>query len=178
MESSKTTTGQELTAPPQVLDLSPSGRAMDIIDICEAVADGHDIGAVAGRYGLTRGKMMRWILALQDRHDRFKVAERARHEAIDAGMAQLLFEASTFEPEMAFDNEWNLKDLDQVPPDVRRCITKVKKTTHKDGSSTVEVGLVDRLRAVEMLSSMRGLFKKDVNVNMSFTQLVEKAIAR
>lgn len=157
----------------------PGGlKTVDIVDVCEAVADGNDIGAVAGRYGMTRGQMMRWIVEDPARYDRYKVAERARGEAIDAGMAQSLFEVATFEPGMIFENDWKLKDLDKIDPVVRRCIQKVKQRTDKDGFVTTEVVLLDRLRAIEMLAQMRGLFKKDVNVNMSFTQLVEKAIAR
>lgn len=146
--------------------------------VCERVADGDDIGVVAAAYGWRRGQMMRWITQSPDRLEAYKLAERARGEAIDAACQQALWEIACMSPGEVMDDDWELKNQSEVDPRALRCVSGVTVRTDKDGNKTVSVKFNDKLRAIELLGKMRGLFKNDINVNLSFSSLVERAMTR
>lgn len=96
---------------------------------------------------------------------RARVEEELRHIALSDPL-------NAFERVKKGSQRFRLRDLNEMPPEVRRCIASIKVRTEnlKAGDdaqdTTVEIRFWDKIKALELIGKYLGMFKEHIVVEV------------
>lgn len=151
-------------------------------NLCTHIAEGGSATEFAKARGIRWSDLSLWMEKDKERAAKLEIARKASDEwARDKILAQLKA-LSLIDYGQAYHNNGVLRDIQDMPPEIRASISKIdtKEITDDDGNfmgRTIKCVFVDKVRALELLGKQLGMFKdvKQLDISQSFAELVMEA---
>ncbi|MBF0164460.1 MAG: terminase small subunit [Magnetococcales bacterium] len=128
----------------------------------------------AARIGYENLQKVHIQSAIGNRQKELLVSSSVKPEQIVKELTKLAFA----DVSKLYDQQWNVRNLDEVPVEVRAAIVAVSKTTTPHGITTVKLTLVNKLSALDSLARLlgmhNGMWRGDESQAMSDDELRER----
>ena len=155
--------------------------------ICDNVACGGSVVDLCVTWDVHYHRVVQWVYAKEfpARKEAYELALSSRMEWTKARICSELKAIGLVDIRGAYDDNGNLKDIKDLPPEIARVIAGIDVTEEfqtVDGQpekigNTKKLKLWDKLRALELLGKNLSMFKETVDHNHSGRVTLEDMVA-
>lgn len=146
-------------------------------DMYVQIASGGSVLEVAKQYEMPYGAIMNAIKKDPERTRRYHAALNDRADWFDEALITTLKMIAFSDPVDLYDDDGSLKPISEWPESVRTAVKQIDVSEIFGGSGkdkeligeAKKVGLIDRLKALELLMKYRGLLTEKHNVSIAVT---------
>lgn len=133
----------------------------DIDEICDFISNGSTLAKYCAINSLHYGRTRHWIKANDYRKTKLDDSVALRDEWATEHMCSMVLDIARFDHSRIVDQEGQILPIDQWPPEARAAVANLEVVP---GTNMIKVKFIDRLKAVELVAKLRGMFVTNVNV--------------
>lgn len=148
---------------------------LSMAEICDAIASGSSLNQLCNQRKLHFGEVRRWIRLDVDRERKYEEALELRREWVAQNISDVVMNIAGFDPQDIIGPDGGYRPISEWPVAARAALVSMDCVPD---AGCVKAKFADRLRAIELIGRMTGVFAEKTKVagEKTLAELVLSAV--